>query len=789
MKSTFLEQIPGRTDVPVTDLRNQAARPGRSKPLPRGRIQPAVNLKRARVHHFSRFTCSRRSVSLALHADSHHRHPMMPDSPPAEAGAPQRLSTLSWLAPAALGLLPAVLLAFSSVEKNEAYDWMQHRLVGVGFGVAFVTVLLLGPWRRNGLTLVAGAVAAIAMAALGWRAGLADFHPLFAVAALLVAGGYWLSRRPAPAAWLETAVVALGAMVSFWAVSRLSWWQPLAVTLQSWPNRLLFLGVTAGLAWVLRTLVAAPSAAAPGRLTRLIDVGVLAVLAAAVLRTNTIAGNFLFPHHWGVYVAAADMVRDGGTLLGNVPSQYGFLNTLLLAVLPTDDRHTALYWLNIVLVWTSGAIIYFTLRTWLARWWWQLGSGLIMLCCVAFLCGDAPALTGPLPCPSIAAVRFIWVHLLLGWLVWWHRRAATHPGTIRAALWTGSALWLGGVLWSLESAAYVTATWFPAAAVLAMRPAVEPRARLARILDLLAGIGRALVIPGLLLAVALAALVAYYRLALGQLPVWSRYGEYAAAFSGGFFALPIEPGGGVWALLLLHVAFLGTLTGMEIDRRRASLALLWAAWGAFWIVSTYYISRSHLNNITNISPVLLLAVGAMVHAWGTGERRGPAGLWIWLAVPAFTGALVWLVLTNADTLKHQWETYAVEPRAGRLLPPAPAALTELLELCQQRQPGPCAVVDRSSYYFASGPAPTAWLPLDSVSLYIPLPAEQRIAYLEANFPARSGWLVFPAAADTEYNAWLFSYLQTTYSFDLTLEHGDWRAWFLIPHDKSRPPGR
>jgi len=43
------------------------------------------------------------------------------------------------LAPAALVLLPALALAFRSGEKDEAYEWMQHRVAGLCFAAAFAS--------------------------------------------------------------------------------------------------------------------------------------------------------------------------------------------------------------------------------------------------------------------------------------------------------------------------------------------------------------------------------------------------------------------------------------------------------------------------------------------------------------------------------------------------------------------------------------------------------------------------------------------------------------------------
>jgi hypothetical protein len=685
-------------------------------------------------------------------------------------------------------MLPALWLAFSPVEKNEAYDWFQHRLAGVGFATAFALLLLLGPWRQNRTTALVGGLSLAVMTVAGWHTGITDFHFLFILAGILVAAGHRWAQREAAPPLPETILVGLGAALSFWAVSRLSWWQPAPATLQSWPSRAWFIGVTAGLVWLLRILTGSRAVSRPGWFAHLIDGVVLVVLAAAVMRTNTIDGNWLFPHHWSVYIAAADVVREGGTLLGDTASQYGFLNTLILAVWPSADRFTALYWLNSILVWASGTIIYFTLKTWLIRPWWQLGAGLITVCCVAFLCGDAPALTGPLPCPSIAAVRFIWVYMLLGYLVWWHQRSATRPDSIRAALWIGSLLWLLGALWSVESAIYVTASWFPAATVMAMSPAVQSLGRLARLQALLVGIGRALARPGLLLAITLIGLTAYYRLGLGRWPVWSHYWEYAAAFSAGFGTLPIEPKGGVWVLLLLHTALIATLVGMEIDRRRASLALIWAGWGAFWVVSTYYISRSHGNNITNISPVLLLVVGVMVHAWSTGNRRDPSGIWIWLTVPAFVGGILWLVLTKADILREQWKSYAVVPQAARLLPPVPAGLGELIKMSQMIHPGRYSVLGQNTGSFekAATDEHADWLPLRSVPLLIPLSPERRNFYLDAYVRGRAGgWLLMPDNVDRQDHSWLFAYIDARYTLQQTMEHAGWQAGYYLPLPDAR----
>lgn len=715
---------------------------------------------------------------------------MTPDQPTLRAGhGPLLPRALSFLAPAVLVLPPVIALALASGEKNEAYEWLQHRVIAAEFATAFVSLLLWGCWRQ-GWPAAAAALLAVGSVVVAVSHGLPGMHGLLILAGGLVALGYGFASRRDPAPLLELVAVGLGSVLCFWAVSRLLWWQPFDVVFASWPNRMLFLAVTLLLVGLLCRFEEQAGPLRPGWSVRLIDGAVLLALAAAVLRTNVLQGNPNFPHHWGVYVVPADLVRDGHALLGEVPSQYGFLSTLLLAVLPTDDRFSAVYWVHCTLVWLSGAIVYFTLRTWLARWWWRLGAGFVTLSSVAFLCGDAPALSGPLPYPSIGAMRFIWVHGLLGYLLWWHRRSRSATGPVGPVLWIGSGLWLLGILWSVESAAYVTAVWLPAAALLAMPSLDGAPGRVARIRALLTGIGRSLALTGFLFALALAFIAVCYRFILGHAPIWSSYWEYAAAFSNGFGVLPIEPQGGVWVLVMLHTALLAAIVSLDLHRQRSAVALIWAAWGALWAVSTYFVSRSHINNIINLSPVLLMIVGVLGHAVRAAAPQSLVRPWLWLCVPPYVGAMLWLVLTNPAALQQQLGGYAVEPQAAHLLPGMPEEVTELVALCQQTQPGPYSIIDQASYHMEkSGAFPdhTGWLPLGSNPLYAPLPLERRHYYLDALARGRPGWLLFPLETDNREIAWIFEFVGTRYTARHTLDHDGWRAWYLVPRSDASPP--
>lgn len=694
---------------------------------------------------------------------------------------------LWFLAPAVPALLPVFVLAALAVTNDEAYEWTQHRLVGVTFATVFAATFIGGRWRYGWTSTLAVLVTLAVLIAMTFD-GVPGFNSIFVLTGAIVAGGYWWARRADAPSVGEVFFMGFSSTLCFWAASRLSWWQSFIFTLTIGPNLFLFLGVTVILVLVLGQLDR-PDARTESRHVWLgwaVDILIIAALAGCVMRTTFLEGNVGFPHHWSVYTVPADMVRGGHALLGGTPSQYGFLSILVLAALPTDDRFTALFWLNSTLVWFSGLIVYYALRTWLAHWWWRLCAGQIAICSVAFICGDAASLCGPLPYPSVGAMRFIWVHLILGFLLWRHRR---HPHSSvqqnALTLWIGSGIWLLGVLWSVESAVYVTATWFPAASLLSMRQGVEGLRPWARVRALFAGIVRTVVITGLLLIGTIASIFAFYQLALARSPEWHAYLEYAVAFSDGFGALPIESQGSVWVLLMLHTALLAAIVGLDIDRKRSATVLVWAAWGALWSVSTYYVVRSHLNNITNLSPILLLIVGLFVHARDTSSGyRNLALPWIWLVVPPFVGAMLWLVLTNPAALQRQLAGFYIQPRAARLLTPSAAPLGKLIKQCQQVFPGPYSVVGSTCSDVVGDEMlvkHTDWLPLRSMPQLNPLPQQRRDHYLDVyNRSPTPGWLIAPSKRSNQELYWLFNYIDTRFTIRATLELDGWQAWYCYP---------
>jgi hypothetical protein len=696
----------------------------------------------------------------------------------------QKLEGVAILAPAAFVLLPAFALAFVAVEKDEIYEWTQHRFAGIAFAAAFLSVLSFGVWRKGWATLFA---AVISLAALGLavRHGLPDFHWLFPCSGLFVAIGYQLSFEQPERSLSESVAVGCGACLGFWACSRLGW-QSFAETFVGWAPKLLFLGIAALFILLLKDVFGQRSQVVRPyyRSIQIIDCAVLIVLAIMVARTNSLTGLSDFPHHWGVYTVPAQLVREGHLMLGDVPAQYGFLSTLLLAVLPTTDRFAALFVVNSSLLWLSGAILYFALRSWTAQWWWKCLFGIMTVAGVAFICGDARFLAGPMRYPSVGATRFIWVYLLLAFLAWHHRgRDRVRESISDASIWLGGSIWLLGILWSFESAIYVTAVWFPAASILCATWNEKNDGLDGRIRHLVGGVMKMAFINGILFSTGLLIITGLYLCLAQRWPDWSGYWEYALSFSQGFGVLPIDATGGVWALLLLHGVLLASIVSIDFRRQRSSAAVISAAWGALWTVSTYFVSRSHPNNILNLYPILMMIVAVTVPAVQSLRPAPLAKAWIWLGIPPFLGVTLWMVFAYPKRLIQELSQYRFEPQTSKLIEPPTTDLTELVSECLRTKFGPITIVPLHRDYSPSiGPDAdkSAWMPVNSIPLYDPLPLERRYYYLDiyTEHGRRAGWLIEPNSMPL----WLYDYVNSRYLTEQAISHGQWKAWYLV----SRP---
>ena len=557
-------------------------------------------------------------------------------------------------------------------------------------------------------------------------------------------------------------VVDLALIFVSWAIaSPISWYQPVSAWLigggprPSGPLTLMIFFVL--LLFNVTVSCANGERLRPNARSRFFELLALIVFALFSFRQDSFA-DLGSQEHWGFYVGPAELIRQGGWLLWDVPSQYGFLNMLAIAALPFRSAWLAMYLLDGTLLLASAAMLFFVIRLLRIGPFSLPFAGLVTLVAVFLVPGWNPHLSGPQIYPSVGAMRFFWVEIAIVFLLWVYLRPVANRTT---AIVGGSLLWLCGVLWAAESAVYMTFVWFPSlffivlGGVEAGPPGVRLRAVFkTRNLTLLAT-------PLFVFGCALALIHTTYVLSLGHGPDYYAFFEYAVRYGGGFGYLPMNPFG---AVSLLFLAFATCVSvGVAIVRRSpnplGSAPVLWAASATIWITSSYFVGRSHDANVTNLFPPALLAVAAVLVVLGRerlldGTERM---LRLCLAAPLTVAMLMTLGNTTqfATVLRAMSVGYTGNI-PGLLEKLSPSALA-MLQRANVHDSDAIIFEDENHTLMPQWPearydaSPSVrWLPANPSAELVPLPAARRAAYLQ-RFTGRrpmEGWFLRAHSAQT-----------------------------------------
>lgn len=686
-----------------------------------------------------------------------HMDPLSTRAIPGKAHALWDDLTPLWTGGAALLLI--VLLAGYPGLQGETREWAQYLALGT-----IVPLLVLWSPRPGSTTSLTRAMKAALTAAcvvLWLRFFWATGSYYLLVVALLQWALLWGTSRFVPGTkgallpcsrWIWALTNLFVLMVGWSASAYLFYWEPFRDRILQSRSVLLALVVAS-------VLVAAnlfPSKAARARsrptLTRIGDATAILILALASLRADRLFDSIAF-HHWGVFTGPAELVRQGGWLLWDAPSQYGFLSILTVAALPARTTWQGFYIAYAVLVFGAAVFLFCLLRALRPGLLNQAFSLALTLAAVFLLPGDPATLSGPQLTPAASAFRFFWCYALLAILVWEFTRAPdkiAYPKLFGA----GCVVWLIGTLWSAESAVYCAVIWLPAFGLMVWRRAPgldgaqSPRQRLRTT-------GVWLLVPAFVLVLTLTLLGAFYRLRLGHPPDWVGFVEYAGVYSSGAYALPIETLGPVWMLVLVFFGVVATAVGLRrngLDHPALSLAA--GAGGFLWATSSYFVWRSHPANVVNLVPNVctVIALVLLIHD-RYGSRDAGSALIRTSFVPVLTVVLTagWgnrIALGNAAASLRAGYTPAVERKLPRMNP----ALVRLMRSADIGHRAPLIYYDENLLpaWPVEGEGnnrvasqPRFWLPVSPFALLIPLPPERRAVY-HVRFAARarsSGWLI------------------------------------------------
>ena len=517
------------------------------------------------------------------------------------------------------GVITACLLLAYAVNglDSESAEWSVYITLGVGSPLLLAAILFLErTWRASGVvTGLHRTLAVLAILSMLVLSVLLSVYSVFLagpVLGLVCTALYWI-QHPKPRRLASFALIFLISTLSWLAAGKMLYWSSLSETLLASPYTVIMclVGIVLAAAmyhadWKMprfRIPVLPPVVAMLGRWSG----HVLAILALAwpCFRTDFFT-DLNAIHHWSHWIGPAESIREGGWLLWDVPSQYGFLSLLAIAAIPVASLWEALYLLQSVIVWAVAIMVYLIFqqnRKGFTNALFALGMALASVC---FMSGSKD-LIGPQFIVSVGPMRFVWCHTLL-FLVWLF---LLRPNTsLRAFRWIGAITWLVGVLWSAESGVYSTAVFGAASGVLALQAMFKTRDEGGSWRSVFGAFFPYLLTPVMLLAIAVAGITMYYRVYLGMGPDWYAYIDYVVTYAGGQCALPIVATGPVWVLVITFciVSTLAAAQG-KADPFSPRLAALAGIWGATWAVSSYFVSRSHPNNVNNLMPIICMVLG------------------------------------------------------------------------------------------------------------------------------------------------------------------------------------
>lgn len=713
-------------------------------------------------------------------------------------------------------LLPVAVLAITTARAlpGPASHLVRSALLALAAYAAWI-----GLWfvqRQRGFLIP---VLTVILAAL--------FATLLAVRVLRSSGTVVLTVRYRPdghtgelARFLPVALVSLLAMAVSWSAAwRLGFWLASREGYLDSSFNLIVFALSTVLVTVNLALRPHSGDVTNPRLFSFANVAALALLGLMSLRVDTLGaphsastlhnhfmGDFAF-HHWGAIVGSAEMVRQGGWLLWDVPAQYGFLSTLCLAWLPVSSVWQSLYLLHATLLFLSAVFLFLVLRA--------AGSGArnflfslaVTLAATFLVPGGSVNSTGPFIHPPLGAYRYFWCYALVGILAWdfvFRRARPPHRGLLIG----GCVAWLIGCLWSAESCAYSSVIWLSGYTLLVWRRTrmILPGdfQRIARVRMSLAWV----LLPVAMLLGAGAILWGFYVVRLGHGPDWRSFYDYLISFSGLLQpSLPLNPDGPVLTFLLVFSA-LATLCAYLFSRRKlGALGLALGSTAALWVASSYFVARGAdsyaLCAITHVAASIAVALLIM--------SKLPLGRSVTIPIKAAFVPILSLILTlgfgNRDHLPD-W----IQPlrrgyvrRIENLLPVVPPSLQSLLDEAGVRLYDPIVYIQKDSpgkgFFDGLGIVPVrrgrderglnppwtcqAWLPTTPLELFVPLPESRSRAYM-ARFVARTasgGWLLEPKPASAHVSPWFFDELARTHTPVRSFENLEWRITWYQPRER------
>jgi hypothetical protein len=690
-------------------------------------------------------------------------------------------------------LIPRAIRALGHSGQIETIEWGVYMSMLVGFPVTCIVIALLLPRILKGqlativkaLVILAAVVPGVLFILNGERlAATIALVPAVATA-LMAPGAYKIASERPLEKMFPLVVIGFVALIAWMCAGGLVYWTRAEGWFLSSPFRAIAI-VIAALAAItgLPRFGDSPEVkAAPGVAYRIVSIFLVLVLIAFSFRTNPMVEFY----HWSFWVGPIEQIRQGGWLLRDTPSQYGFLSILIPAALP-GSAWISFWYYQAAIYAIVGVLMYIIFRRLRGGVGNLLLAFLVVFTTLFFRPRSATLILPAQMTPSGGPVRFLWCFVLLGWLLLVFREAKGRRDPGAGFPLVGHIIWLSSVAWSFEAAIYASAIWFSAFTVYLIQRAATERTEGKSGAAIVLGIVRSVLVPvALLIALYLVTWV-IYKTALGTAPDLAGYTEFGLLYSRGFGSLPIETDGAIWYLILVFfIASTVVVKFLADDWKDFRLVVAAGVWGGIWSLSSYFVSRSHPVNLLSIAPALLFSIAVLMIVLRHSARRTWHGYVRAATVPVL--AIPIAMTLGHPELKDDLSFDQLPPhRFTEQLPLMDAELESLLREAGAKPDDPIVrIVDGRLMMPAwRGPdgavvtSDKSWLP-KPYEIIGSLPPARRQVYLERN--ARSGpggWLVHNRVNTIANFDQRFAEIQRVYTPVRKYERGNWIVWYMKP---------
>jgi hypothetical protein len=486
---------------------------------------------------------------------------------------------------------------------------------------------------------------------------------------------------------------------------------------------------------------------------------------------HSIGGGQTAWHHWGAYLSPVEALLSGGVPYRDFPVQYGIGPTFLLASVCGNNCWNAVYWTTVV-----ANTMQFVTLCWCVLLLTERQSrgvrrlALAAMFCAVFLWTAFPALlANAVMTPSVSGIRFLpmcalVLHVLLA-------ERATKPSD-----WRGHLIWLLSMGWSMETAAYASLIWWPYLALRSSRTIADRKALIVRIVQIAAvGIGAT--------GAVITAMLLTYR---GFYGTWLEAISFFAYLNHLPTALPINLIGPVWLALAGIATAIMLLFTLPPSRESRQLYVCLIAYTAS---GSYFLSRSHDNNILNLFPLLVLVLLTVLASLSKIEGDKTKASITGFAHVVFASMIAFLPVSQFDSWKAAFNSgsalrignqglldrMAMKP--GAPVQTLPADAVAAINDVRNHSDEGFVLLNDWKVMVVQDPH-KAWTGANNLANTAPLPREMVEHYIRRGAKAyhRPGWIIFDWI-ENETDADIY---RVAYDVAETRTYGRYRAYRLVP---------